>query len=61
MSMYPRDWPARLRPLREIDWRKTNKDWQGTCMIGTDIVTRRQMKQTTTEFLRERLGLGNLR
>lgn len=33
-----------LMPLSDIDWLKTNADWQGIAMLGTAVVTRRQTR-----------------
>lgn len=34
-----------LDSLREVDWRKSNDDWQGVVMQGSSIVTRFQTRQ----------------
>lgn len=59
IAEYPDEvnWRARLAHLREIDWRKDNSDWQGICMLGTDIITRRQTREATAEYIRWHLGL----
>lgn len=31
--------------LSEVDWKKTNEDWQGIVMLGTAVVTRHQTRQ----------------
>ncbi len=51
------NWKARLAHLGEIDWRKTNPDWQGICMLGTDIITRRQTREATADYIKWHLGL----
>jgi len=33
-----------LRPLADVDWKKTNPDWQGIAMLGTAVVTRHQTR-----------------
>jgi DNA sulfur modification protein DndB len=53
----PAIWKARLGSLSDIDWRRTNREWQGICMIGTDIVTRRQTKAATARAVMWYLGL----
>jgi DNA sulfur modification protein DndB len=53
----PDKWQSLLAKLSTVDWRRTNPDWQGVCMIGTDIVTRRQTREATTEYLAWVLGL----
>lgn len=58
-SMYPNeeDWATVLGKLRDIDWRRTNPEWQGICMIGRDILTRRQTREATAAFIEWKLGL----
>ncbi len=53
----PEVWEATLERLGDIDWRRINPEWQGICMIGPDIVTRRQTKDATARFLEWKLGL----
>jgi DNA sulfur modification protein DndB len=53
----PIEWKARLAHLKEIDWRKQNPEWQGICMLGSDIVTRRQTKEATAAYIKWKLGL----
>jgi DNA sulfur modification protein DndB len=59
LGMYPDkvSWKARLGHLADIDWRKTNEDWQGICMLGTDIITRRQTREATAKYIQWKLGL----
>lgn len=52
-----KSWKSRLGHLAEIDWRKTNSEWQGICMLGTDIVTRRQTREATSKYIQWKLGL----
>ncbi len=63
LAKYPDEvnWKARLAHLSDIDWRKTNPDWQGICMLGTDIITRRQTREATTKYIQWKLGLINER
>ncbi len=55
------DWKSRLVSLREIDWRKINPEWQGIAMLGTDVVTRRQTKDATANYIKWKLGLRDER
>ena len=57
ISTYPDEWKARLRGLRKIDWRRTNKEWQGIAMAGSDVVNRRQNRMDTASFLKLKMGL----
>ncbi len=59
LEKYPDEvsWKARLAHLGDIDWRKTNLDWQGICMLGSDIITRRQTREATAKYIQWKLGL----
>jgi DNA sulfur modification protein DndB len=57
MSTHPDSWQAKLRIFRSIDWRRTNKEWQGIAMQGSDVVNRRQNRIDTASFLKIKLGL----
>lgn len=54
----PQDWQQKLRVLRTIDWRRTNKEWQGIAMSGLDVVNRRQSRMDTGSFLKLQMGLN---
>jgi hypothetical protein len=54
---YPTNWQSKLTRLSDINWRRTNKEWQGVCMQGTDIVNRRQSRNDTASFLKNKMGL----
>jgi DNA sulfur modification protein DndB len=58
VSAYPDDWKERLRTLRKVDWRRTNKEWQGVAMSGPDVVNRRQNRMDTASFLKVKFGLN---
>jgi DNA sulfur modification protein DndB len=57
ISAHPEDWQSRLSALRTIDWRRTNREWQGIAMSGSDVVNRRQSRMDTASFLKRKLGL----
>jgi DNA sulfur modification protein DndB len=57
ISTHPGDWEERLHILRTIDWRRTNKEWQGAAMSGTDVVNRRQSRMDTASLLKLKFGL----
>ena len=38
-------------------WRRTNKEWQGIAMSGSDVVNRRQSRTDTASFLKLKFGL----
>lgn len=57
VSLHPDDWTARLTALARIDWRRTNREWQGVAMSGSDVINRRQSRMDTASFLKFRFGL----
>jgi len=59
MRQYPDEasWKARLQHLSKIDWLRTNQDWQGIMMLGTDIITRRQTREAMARYIEWHLGL----
>lgn len=58
LSAHPEDWAERLTRLKSIDWRRTNAEWQGVAMSGSDVVNRRQSRMDTASFLKRKLGLA---
>ena len=58
ISAHPDDWRARLSALKSIDWRRTNREWQGIAMSGSDVVNRRQSRMDTASFLKKKLSLS---
>lgn len=57
ISEHPLDWQEKLRGLAKVDWRRTNREWQGIAMSGADVVNRRQNRLDTASYLKVRLGL----
>ena len=57
ISSHPDDWKPHLSKLRTIDWRRTNKEWQGVVMSGSDVVNRRQNRADTAAFLKLKIDL----
>lgn len=57
LSEHPDDWRKQLATLKAIDWRRTNRDWQGVAMSGADVVNRRQSRMDSASFLKRKLGL----
>jgi DNA sulfur modification protein DndB len=37
ISEHPTEWQRRLEVLKAIDWRRTNREWQGVAMSGSDV------------------------
>ena len=54
-------WTAALDGLSDIDWRKTNPDWQGICMADKEVVTRMPTRLATATYITWKLGLEDER
>jgi DNA sulfur modification protein DndB len=52
------DWLPKLDRLKDVDWRKSNREWSGICMQGSEVVTRNPTRKATADLLRWKLGLG---
>ena len=52
---YPTNWQSKLTRLSDINWCRTNKEWQGVCMQGVNIVTRMQTRKDTASFLKNKI------
>lgn len=57
MKEYPTDWKSRLLDLSAIDWRKSNVDWEGICIIANSVVSNRQARAATKAYIKRHLGL----
>jgi DNA sulfur modification protein DndB len=53
----PTDWQAGLSGLTQIDWRKSNPDWDNVCIIANSVVSNRQARIATRAYIKEKLGL----
>src|SRR6266568_3612150 len=58
ITAHPADWASKLSMLESIDWRRTNREWQGIAMSGPDVVNRRQSRMDTSSFLKRKLRLS---
>ncbi len=50
-------WTDALNGLRDINWKKTNPDWQGICMARNEVVTRAPTRRATANYIKWKLGL----
>jgi DNA sulfur modification protein DndB len=57
VSESPDDWKSRLGELRKLDWRRTNNEWQGVAMSGSDVINRRQNRMDTASYLKLKMRL----
>ena len=54
---HPRDWRKRLPRLKEIDWRRANRKWEGRAMIGGRISKGQNNMLLVTNLIKNKLGL----
>jgi DNA sulfur modification protein DndB len=57
MKERPMDWKTELMKLKEIDWSKGNKDWDGICIVANSVVSNRQARAATKAYIKRHLGL----
>ncbi|MBG0814643.1 DNA sulfur modification protein DndB [Planomonospora sp. ID82291] len=56
-SLDPEDWKPRLAPLGQVDWSRSNPDWEGRAIIGGRVSKNHQNVVLTVNYLRQQLGL----
>ncbi|GIH25823.1 hypothetical protein Aph01nite_41330 [Acrocarpospora phusangensis] len=56
-SLDPEEWKPRLTPLRDVDWSRTNPEWEGRAIIGGRVSKNHQNVVLTVNHLRLQLGL----
>lgn len=55
--MKDESWPDRLAGLDDIDWSKSNKDWENVCIIANSVVSNRQARAATKAYIKARLQM----
>ncbi|POX62401.1 DNA sulfur modification protein DndB [Streptomyces sp. Ru62] len=53
----PAQWKKRLMPLKDVDWTRSNTDWEGRAIVGGRVSKSHQNVTLTVNYLRKRLGL----
>lgn len=53
-----RAWHAKLGELAQIDWSRSNSDWEGRALIGGRASKAEQNIALTTNYIKQKLGLG---
>ncbi|MFB4293445.1 DNA sulfur modification protein DndB [Nonomuraea sp. ATR24] len=51
-SLDQEDWKPRLAPLHNVDWSRTNPDWEGSAIIGGHVSKNHQNVVLTVNYLR---------
>jgi DNA sulfur modification protein DndB len=53
----PTGWKQRLEGLRQVDWRKSNSEWENVNIVANSVVSNRQARAATKAYIKERLGM----
>jgi DNA sulfur modification protein DndB len=56
--MKAEDWVEKLAALEDIDWSKTNPDWQNVCIVANSVVSNRQARAATKTYIKGKLGMA---
>jgi DNA sulfur modification protein DndB len=51
-------WRTIVKRLVDVDWKKSNPDWQGRCMQGDDVITRSPTRRAMADYLQWAVGLA---
>lgn len=54
---HPNGWKSEMTRLRDINWKRTNKEWQSIAMSGDNVINRRQSRMDTGSFIKLKMGL----
>ena len=58
LQKYPKGWKQRLRPLKKINWRRTNAGlWEGRAMVGGRVSKSQNNITLTANAIKTELGL----
>lgn len=57
IAAYPDDWKDRLAPLAEVDWRRSNVEWEGRAVAGGRMSKAQQNLTLTVVYLKLLLSL----
>jgi DNA sulfur modification protein DndB len=57
MREHPSDWKAKVAELGNVDWKKSNRDWENVCIVASSVVSNRQARSATKAYLKKHLGL----
>jgi DNA sulfur modification protein DndB len=52
------DWRDRLAGIKNIDWSKSNTDWENVCIVANSVVSNRQARAATKAYIKSKLGMG---
>ncbi|MEU3783427.1 DNA sulfur modification protein DndB [Streptomyces sp900129855] len=56
-SIAPGKWKKQLTPLKDVDWTRSNTDWEGRAIVGGRVSKSHQNVTLTVNYLRAHLAL----
>jgi len=57
LAEHPRGWKRKIAPLKEIDWSRSNQDWEGRALINGRVSKAHFSVILTSNLLKTKLGL----
>jgi DNA sulfur modification protein DndB len=58
ITKYPKDWKRRLKPLKDVDWSRSNAAmWEGRAMLGGKVSKASTQVTLVTNVIKQTLGL----
>jgi DNA sulfur modification protein DndB len=57
LSTFPDDWEVKLDGLKQVDWSRSNPEWQGKIIIEKRIIRSLESITLTTVYLKKQLQL----
>ncbi|MEP0885256.1 DNA sulfur modification protein DndB [Trichocoleus sp. ST-U3] len=57
LSLYPKDWADRLKPLQSINWERSNPAWEGSVIVGGSVHNNRTSRSFMIGYLKKALAL----
>lgn len=58
LAAHPNDWQERLKPLKDVDWARSNSYlWEGRAMVGGRVQKGSHNVTLTTNLIKNRFGL----
>lgn len=58
LSLYPDQWKDRLKTLREINWKRTNSDWDGQVIDNGSVTNNRNSRDFMSAYFQKKMGIS---
>jgi len=57
VSQYPKSWDNRLSKLKDVDWKRSNKEWEGRALVGGNLSKVHMNILLSKTYLKLKLGM----